>query len=320
MKATARAIGLAGCLWAGLACAHDADVIYARVSGRSEALLEVMTLTPGALSQLAPLDADGDGALSQGDLEARRPAIEAGVWDDAPLSAGGVACERLGTTASLKEGFVALEARFRCGPGDLRQDFRLLRVLPANFRVALGSQYDGERGASAFAQGASTSITLPRPSARSAQSWKQAFERGLERALSGPGWAALIAVLIAMGRLGRAVQALAFVLVGLCAGVGVEAPVLFADVLLVALTTGMTLLKREPPVVAGLVGGLAIGLRLGGGAFPEALAMVGGALVVLIPIGLGGAAVGLMLRRRSGAWRWVRWSLPVLVSALTLVR
>jgi hypothetical protein len=161
---------------------HDADVVYARLeSGPSGSLLEIVTLTNATLALLAPVDADGDGVLTQADLDARADSLRAGVWGDMPLSAGSVACPRDGETATLEDGFVTLTARFSCGPGDLRQDFKILRILPTNYRVVLGSQLEGERGRR-FAQGVFTALEVPRPGPRALFDLGRvqlAFERGV---------------------------------------------------------------------------------------------------------------------------------------------
>lgn len=320
MKAMARWVGLGVALAGSAAMAHDADVIYAQLSHAGDALLEAVTLTPGALAELAPLDADGDGTLTQADLDARQAALKAGVWDDAPLTAGGQPCTRSAETAVLKEGYVALEARFRCGEGELRQDFRFLRVLPPNFRVALGSQFDGERGASGFAAGGATSITLPRPGRFSGSTWASAVERGLERGARASSLLALVAVLVSMGSLGRGLRALGLGLAGMIAGVWLEAPALVVAVGLALLSTVMTFVREDAPVGVGALLGVGLGLSLGGGGFPSALGAVGGALVLWIPVGVGGAALALMLRRRARLWRWARWALPLAAWASVIVR
>lgn len=158
-------------LWAGAAWAHDADVIYAQLTiDPAGGFTEAITLTAGTLSQLAPIDADGDGTLTQADLDARAAAIAAGVWDQVPLSA----CTRSGEQAFLRDGYVELVARFQCSDGALWQDFRILRVLTTNYRVVLGRQVDGEAG-QAFAQGnVQRLLVRPEPAVPSA-----GFEAGL---------------------------------------------------------------------------------------------------------------------------------------------
>jgi hypothetical protein len=143
---------LAAVLLAPAAWAHDADVIYVRLTDAAAGELdENVTLTAGTLSQLAPIDADGDGALSQSDLDARTDALRAGVWDQMPLEAQ-TPCARRAEKAVLRDGFVELAARFSCGPGALNQEFRILRGLTSNYRVVLGRQLEGDSGRT-FAQG-----------------------------------------------------------------------------------------------------------------------------------------------------------------------
>jgi hypothetical protein len=143
---------LALMLLAPSAWAHDADVIYVMLNeAPGGALEEVVTLTAGTLSQLAPIDADKDGTLSQTDLDARGAAIVAGVWEQMPLESA-TPCARSGEQAVLREGYVELFAKFTCPEGPLSQDFRILRGLTTNYRVVLGRQVEGETGR-AFAQG-----------------------------------------------------------------------------------------------------------------------------------------------------------------------
>ncbi len=147
------------CLFAATASAHDADVIYVTLTEAPPgALEERVTLTASTLSQLAPIDADQDGALSQEDLDSRSAAIAAGVWDQMPLQAA-TPCVRSSERALVRDGYVELVARFACPTGELSQDFRILRGLTSNYRVVLGRQVDGEAG-HAFAQGNVQRLTL----------------------------------------------------------------------------------------------------------------------------------------------------------------
>jgi hypothetical protein len=150
MRRTARlALPLALLVVAGSASAHDADILHAQL-WRPEAggpeVRERLTLTADTLALLIPADADGDGALTQADLEARAPALAVGLWDAIPLSAGGQPCARTGTSARVRESFVELGATFQCAPGELRQRFSLLSLLPSNYKVVLGSSIQGEQG------------------------------------------------------------------------------------------------------------------------------------------------------------------------------
>ena len=119
---------------ARLAQAHVADEIVVTLDEAS--LTETLTMTAETLSMLAPVDADGDGELTQADLDARKEALKVGVWDQARLEP----CTRSQETAWLEPGFIALKAKFTCRDGELSQEFRWLMVLPPNYRVVFGNQ------------------------------------------------------------------------------------------------------------------------------------------------------------------------------------
>jgi hypothetical protein len=147
--------------------AHDADIIYARVSrgdggavSERVTLNERVTLTADTLGLLIPLP-EGAGALTQRDLDDRRAALEVGVWDAMPISGSETPCAREGAGAVLREGYVELTARFRCPEGELRQTFRLLSILPRNYKVILASEE--EPSAQHFAQGIEQTLSLPAP-------------------------------------------------------------------------------------------------------------------------------------------------------------
>ncbi|MCY1077776.1 HupE/UreJ family protein [Archangium lansingense] len=166
MRRTARlALPLALLVVAGSASAHDADILYAQL-WRPEAsgpeVRERLTLTADSLALLIPADADGDGALTQADLDARAPALAVGIWDSIPLSAGGQPCTRTGTSARVRESFVELSATFQCAPGELRQRFSLLSVLPSNYKVVLGSYIQGEQG-QRFADASQPTLVVSEP-------------------------------------------------------------------------------------------------------------------------------------------------------------
>jgi hypothetical protein len=118
-----------------LVLAHAADEIIVTLDEQSMA--QTVTMTADTLALLAPIDSDGDGELTQGDLDARRDAIRVGVWDQAKLQP----CTRSNESATLEPGFVALRARYSCPPeGELTQEFRWLMVLPPTYRVIFGNQ------------------------------------------------------------------------------------------------------------------------------------------------------------------------------------
>ncbi|WP_163989205.1 HupE/UreJ family protein [Pyxidicoccus caerfyrddinensis] len=182
-RASSRVLLAALLLAAGAASAHDADILYSQVRrtptgspngesrdapgarpagepGGSE-VRQVLTLTAGTLGLLLPADADGDGTVSQTDLDARRAALEVGVWDALPLTAGGRPCTRTSHSALLRQTYVELTATFTCPPGPLRQTYTVLSVLPVGYRVILGSSLDGEVPGSVFADAAQPSVDIP---------------------------------------------------------------------------------------------------------------------------------------------------------------
>jgi hypothetical protein len=160
-------------LAASAASAHDADILYTQVrrvtpdaprgEPRQSEVRQVLTLTPGTLGLLLPADADGDGTVSQADLDARRPALAVGVWDALPLTAGGRPCTRTAHAALLRRTYVELSATFTCPPGPLRQTYTVLSVLPAGYRVILGSSLEGEVPGAIFADAAQPSVAIPGP-------------------------------------------------------------------------------------------------------------------------------------------------------------
>lgn len=166
MWLTARRLAcLALLLLVGSAGAHDADIIYAQLWRPEVGMPEVrerLTLTAETLALLIPADADGDGALTQADLDARTQALAVGIWDAIPLSAQGRPCTRTGTTARVREAFVELGATFTCAPGELRQRFSLLSLLPPNYRVVLGSYVQGEQG-QRFADATQPTLVVSEP-------------------------------------------------------------------------------------------------------------------------------------------------------------
>ncbi len=315
------AISLASVAWA-----HDADVIYALVEQHGEApnvLVETLTLTSSSLGLLAPLDVDADGALSQADLDARAGALRAGVWDDMPLSAGGARCTFLEGKARLRDGFVELAARFDCPPGELRQEFRVLRVLPPNYRVVLGSQLDGERAARGVAQGSFMTIPVPRPlppGAWDPTAFQRAFDAGLSRGFALDGLACLAALCFALAAWRPGLWASALLVFGVVSGSFTSLPVLACTVLALIVVATAAVSKKALPVL-GLVLGLALGAREGGVPGPAALGLATGTALLLGPASLAFTALGVMLARRArwrAATRWVLVAVAVIAAVARL--
>lgn len=315
--------------WLLLACicvaseasAHDADVIYAFVvqeDGHPELLTEHLTMTDATLRLLAPVDVDGDGAVSQAELDAKAAAIRAGVWDDAPLTGNDKPCSTSWTTADLRSGFVELRAHFLCSGGELRQDFRFLRVLPANYRVVLGSQSEGERAARGVAQGSLSAIRIPPPPSK--LDWRpDAFLRGLDGGLSR-GFAlealALVACLMfSLGSWRRGLQGAGLVLLGLFVAAWVE---LFPSAAVVLALAGAFIAALRPSPALGLLVGCGIGAQGGGEGWAKSLGVFSGSALVLVPAALALLAVGVIVARRPGLEpaRWVLFGVALVAAAL----
>ncbi|MFP2931195.1 HupE/UreJ family protein [Pyxidicoccus sp. 3LG] len=231
-------------LTAGAASAHDADILYSQVrrvsgsssnsgSGQGAEVRQVLTLTSGTLGLLLPADADGDGTVSQADLDARRTALEVGVWDALPLTAGGQPCARTSHSALLRQTYVELSASFTCPPGPLRQTYTVLSVLPAGYRVILGSSLDGEVPGAIFADAAQPSVSIPGPG-------EAGGEGGGTASVSGfGGWVSL-----GVRHIFGGVDHLAFLLAVLLVGGGLKRVLLLVTSFTVAhsITLGATAL------------------------------------------------------------------------------
>jgi hypothetical protein len=148
-------------LFAAPAHAHDADLVTVQVSVSADGreVLETWALTAETLGLLAPVDADGDGLLTDADLETRTDAVRAGAWEAAPLTSAGRPCVLLESSARVGERTVGLMGRFRCPvAGELVQTFRFLSVLPSGYRVVVGDAA-GQR----FAQGQEQMLVVSPP-------------------------------------------------------------------------------------------------------------------------------------------------------------
>lgn len=306
-----RSLALLALLGASMARAHDADVIYVSLhpGPAPDRFQVVATLTPASLGLLAPVDADGDQVLSQSDLDTRRRAVALGFWDEVPLIAAGVRCERLEESASLREGFVELRALVRCGPGELRQDFKILRVLPPNYRVVLGSQLAGEAQGRGVAQGALSTLPVPRPSPPGQWSpghFRGAFDAGVRRGLAPEFLAALAGVLLLVGGWRRGAVLSAAALLGVGLGSWVDAGFWSPTVLVLLVAAGAALSSR-PPWVLPLLVGVSAGARGGGGSWSEVLGLSAGTALVFAAAAPLAVTLGVLLARRPELLRLVRW-------------
>ncbi|MFT3708926.1 MAG: hypothetical protein QM817_14855 [Archangium sp.] len=325
MATPLKAVSVPLLLMAGSAWAHDADVIYAQLTQASQsgALNEVVTLTSNSLQLLAPVDADGDLLLTQADLDARSKAIRIGVWDEMPLTAGGVPCEFLGATARLREGFIELAAQHRCGAGELRQDFKILRVLPANYRIVLGTQLDGEQAGRLSAQGSFTALTIPRPAPPGSfdgARFRLAFDDGVRRGLSILFLSALLALGVLAKSWARGFASLGLYVAGLFAGSwfdGGTPSLPAAAVLAIALVA-----MKDPLLVLAPILGVALGCFGGGGGLSASLGMGAGTVAVTAIAGPVAMALSRIVQRRARVWTFARWLGPlgVVVGALSSLR
>lgn len=313
---------------ARLAQAHDADVVYVLVrspDGAPTELVETVTLTASTLGRLAPVDADDDGLLGQADLDQRGASLKAGLWDDMPLTAGGQLCSRSSERAWLRDGFVELEARFACGEGELRQDFRFLPVLPTNYRVVLGSQFDGERNRS-FAQGTLTSVTVPRPQEPgwwSTVAFSGGLAVGLTRGSEGLAWASLLALAFSLSRWRELRGATGALLGGLGAGSVLGLPPWVGALLAALGAVALAASSRSLPRGAGAFFGLCLGTFTDGRGVAGCVGFVLGTALVAVPWLVGGVAVGRLLRRRGSTLRLARWlaaGFAVIAAAHVLLR
>ena len=208
MRMARLAVPLALLLGAGAARAHDADIIYTQVRRAEAGSPEVrvrLTLTGNTLGLLLPADADGDGAVSQADLDARRPALAVGIWDALPLTAGGQPCTRQEHSARYVESYVELSATFQCPPGPLRQTYTVLSLLPANYRVVLGTYGEGGQ---LFADSVRPSLDIPERGSAPSSTFAPGFigwvQLGMKHIFEGVDHLAfLIALLLVGGTLKR---------------------------------------------------------------------------------------------------------------------
>lgn len=201
-----------GCLAPGpLALAHAPDLIAVSVERLANGEVEErLVLTPDTLLRLAPLDGDGDGRVAEEELRAGSAAVEAGLWDDMPLSAGGRACVRTESGGAVQPATVALWARFACVEGPLTQRFRLLSALPAGHHVLVGladqppQHLSGDRQTAVLApraggSGPEPGTEVPFPEAGEASGFSAWVRLGLVHILEGFDHLAFVAALLLAG-------------------------------------------------------------------------------------------------------------------------
>jgi hypothetical protein len=204
MRMARLAVPLALLLGAGVARAHDADIIYSQVRRTQPGGPEVrvlLTMTASTLSLLLPADADGDGAVSQADLDARRAALEVGIWDALPLTAGGAPCIRQEHAARYRMTFVELTATFGCPPGPLRQTYTVLSLLPSNYQVVLGTFSGG--GGQLFADARQPTLEIPERAPATPSTFSPGFvgwiQLGMKHIFEGIDHLAFLLALLLVG-------------------------------------------------------------------------------------------------------------------------
>jgi hypothetical protein len=143
--------------------AHNVDVVAVELVERENTMTEIIMVSSETLMRLAPVDSDGDGLLTQGELDERVASISQGLWRDVPMRAQEVLCEVHPLTQVIDGETVVLQASFSCPAGALTQDFKVLRILPANYRVVMSSMPQGQR-VSQVAQGSFSVLHIPRAS------------------------------------------------------------------------------------------------------------------------------------------------------------
>jgi hypothetical protein len=156
---------LALLLVARASAAHNSDVVAVELVERENTLTETIMVSPETLMRLAPVDSDGDGLLTQGELDERGASISQGLWRDVPMRAQEALCEVHPLTQVIDGETVVLQASFSCPAGALTQDFKVLRILPANYRVVMSSMPQGQ-SVSQIAQGSFSVLNIPKASSR----------------------------------------------------------------------------------------------------------------------------------------------------------
>ena len=181
------------------ALAHDADIVYAKVMRKpgSLELAELLTLTAPTLNLLAPVDADRDGEITAKELAAQKDAIAAGMWDQIPIFAEGKQCERTNHAGRIRQGFIELYGEFRCEPGELTQTFKILSVLPSNYRVVLGALGEGGQ---LFTEGQAQTLVLDSaPESKSRMSLLGWIHLGVIHIFTGYDHLAFLIALLVVG-------------------------------------------------------------------------------------------------------------------------
>lgn len=144
------AIGLLGAPSALRAHPIDMGLLAIRIDGeKAQASLQ---LSVPSWSTLVPLDVDGDGLISAGELEAQLPAMFQVSFGESPITADGAECAlepRAATPQRIASpvGAVRLDVEGTCKTGwtKLRQKLEFLTILAPGHHMVISAELDGER-------------------------------------------------------------------------------------------------------------------------------------------------------------------------------
>jgi len=140
-------------IWATSVLAHPADMISAAVERDTQGTVRAsLSFTPNTLHALVP-SAPREGLPEQAILVGA-------VWDGAPLFAGPHRCALVSSQGTRDDATVTLSASFDCPPGQLKQTFSWLSVLPEGYRVVFTAEDQG-RHFQSFAEGTFQTLVVP---------------------------------------------------------------------------------------------------------------------------------------------------------------
>jgi len=187
---------------APIARAHPADLLSVVARDQGDAVHQTVRLGPPTLLLLAPVD-HGPAGLDDRALQQGLPVIEAGVWEDMPLSAAGRPCARSASQARIVDGLVELAATFTCPEGARTQEFRLLSILPDGHHVTLELQTDAGRPLQRFARRDAPTVVFPTGGRSGVEEEARSFGGwvllGVQHILEGFDHLAFLAALLLLG-------------------------------------------------------------------------------------------------------------------------
>jgi hypothetical protein len=170
-------------LWASSALAHKPSDSYLRLRIEGEAVAGQWDIALRDLEDAIGLDGNDDGAITWGELRARRPALDAYARSRLSLDADGRDCPLQADDLRVDEHtdgrYAVLRLHARCAgvPQNLSIRYRLLFDLDAQHRGLLRLERDGHTE-TAILSPATPSFESRRVSARS--SWREFFDYARE--------------------------------------------------------------------------------------------------------------------------------------------